>query len=88
LEIGDLKLETSWVQRGEGIGLLSFVFAWKFDGGDVYWLQDEESDQTGTVCALSDIVLSADGVGGEGLSHGARANDAPHAAKIVIYAIA
>jgi hypothetical protein len=51
-------------------------------------MQDEESDKAGTVCAVSDTVLAADGVGGEGLSHGARADDAQHAAKIVNYAIA
>jgi len=63
-------------------------FAWKIDPVDVYCLQDEESDKAGTVCAVSDSVLAADRVGGEGVSHGARAIDAPHAAKIVIYAIA
>ena len=56
--------------------------------GAVYWLQDEESDKAGTVCAVSDSVLAADRVGGEGVSHGARTIDAPHAAKIVNYAIA
>jgi hypothetical protein len=51
-------------------------------------MQDEESDKAGTVCAVSDSIITADRVGGEGLSHGARAGDAHHAAKIVIYAIA
>jgi hypothetical protein len=50
--------------------------------------EDEESDKAGTVCAVSDFIIIADGVGGEGVSHGARASDAPHAAKIVNYAIA
>jgi hypothetical protein len=72
---------------GRRFHLHSFDFAWKFDGG-LYIDADEESDKTGTVCAVSDTVLSADRLGGEGLSHGARANDAQHAAKIINYAIA
>ena len=51
-------------------------------------MQNEESDKAGTVCAVSDTIVTAHGVGGEGLSRGARARDAHHAAKIIIYAIA
>ena len=50
--------------------------------------KDEEFDEAGTVCALFDNVIIADGLGGEGLSHGARVDDVQHAAKIVNYAIA
>jgi len=50
--------------------------------------KDEASDKARTVCAVSDTFISADRLGGEGLSHGARADDAQHAAKIINYAIA
>jgi len=43
--------------------------------GSLYIDGDEESDKAGTVCALSDTSISADRLGSEVLSHGARAND-------------
>jgi hypothetical protein len=51
-------------------------------------MKDEEFDKAGTVCALFDTLITANRMGGEGLSHGARADDGQHAAEIVNYAIA
>jgi hypothetical protein len=56
--------------------------------GGLYIGGDEAFDQAGTVCAVSHTFISADRLGGEILSHGARANDSQLAAKIVNYAIA
>jgi len=49
---------------------------------------DEAFDKAGTVCALPDTFINADRMGGEILSHGARADDGQYAAKIINYAIA
>jgi hypothetical protein len=63
-------------------------FTWIFDRWPVYWVKDEEFDKAGTVCALFDIVITVDGLGSKGISHGACAADGQHAAKIMNYATA
>jgi hypothetical protein len=63
-------------------------FTWRFEMRPVYCAKDEEFNKAGTDCALFDIVITADRLGGEGLSDGPRAVDGQHAAKIVNYAIA
>ena len=69
-------------RRGKGLIRNRRISAWK-SGNWLYSDLGEIPDETGTVCALSDSVISSDRVGGEGLSHGASADGTHRAVRIV-----